>query len=173
MILHAHPISAEAFAPFGQLLTSRSGLETPVNENRAVRVDTGAALLHSTKATQPSLAIYRISASQWPVQVTMLERHRHSSQLFLPMSGQTFLIVVALSTSRDEPDLTTLTAFTGSNGQGILYAPAIWHHPLVSVDEPGEFGMLMWEMHSAEDCEVHRLAEPISIEPVHYAGAQA
>lgn len=171
MIIKAHPISAEAFAPFGQVLSGASGRQIPVNENRAVRIDTEAALIHETAAARPTLAIYRISASHWPVPVVMLERHRLSSQLFLPMSGRSFLIVVAASAADGEPDLATLCAFTGASGQGILYAPGVWHLPLVSIEEPGEFGMLMWETNSPADCDTHALAHPVSIEPFIFASA--
>ena len=55
-------------------------------------------------------------------------------------------------------------AFVGRRGQGINYRRDVWHAPITALDADGDFLMLMWERGTAEDCIVHRLAEPLIID---------
>ena len=37
----------------------------------------------------------------------------------------------------------------------------VWHHPIVALDGPAEFLMLMWEQGDARDCLTCRLPETV------------
>lgn len=165
MILHARPVTAALFAPFGQLVAACGQTGIPVNEGRGLRLETGAALVHTTSARRPTLALYHLAASPWPVPVRLLERHCQSAQMFLPLKGGSWLIVVAGQLPNGEPDLAAVSAFTAAGGQGIIYAPGVWHHPLVVLGQPAEIAMLMWEDGTAGDCDVHPLAISLSVQP--------
>ena len=54
----------------------------------------------------------------------------------------------------------SIWAFIGQPGQGINYRPGTWHHPLVVLDEPAQFAMLVWEDGGKEDCVEWRLPQP-------------
>ncbi len=164
MILHSQPISAANFAPYGSLVSSAGLNGIPVNEGRGLRLETAAKLIHTTSAPKPNLALYQIEGSNWPVPVKMLERHRHSAQMFLPLNGGSFLIVVAGSLATGEPEIASLQAFTVQRGQGIVYAPGVWHLPLVALEHHAEFAMLMWEDGTQDDCDERLLASPFMVQ---------
>jgi len=165
MNLLCHQITAANFAPYGTLVTTVDGTGSVVNEGRGLRFETDANLVHRTATTQPKLALYKIEGSQWPIKVRMLERHCHSAQLFLSMAGGLFLVVVARALGDGKPDIDSLAAFVCAQGQGIVYAPGVWHLPLVAIDLPADFAMIMWENGTPEDCEEHLMAITLSVHP--------
>lgn len=56
-----------------------------------------------------------------------------------------------------------LQAFICGPGEAIAYAPGTWHHPMVALDTPGEFSMLVWEDGTSLDCEVRPLPSPTRV----------
>ena len=62
------------------------------------------------------------------------------------------------------PDiLAHLEAFIALPGQGINYGAGTWHHPMVALDEPADFAMLVWEAGNEGDCLEFPLSQPIEI----------
>ena len=167
MFVEARPLTAQAFEPFGQVIDASGLVGSSVNEGRGLRFDTGAMLSHTTAAREPTLALYHLDASHWPISVGLLERHRRSAQLFLPLSVEAFLVVVAQGKGlpNGDPDPAALDAFVGRAGQGILYARGIWHLPMLALGQPAQFAMMMWQENPAEDCDEFRLAPPLTVMP--------
>ena len=164
IFLSAKPLDAGGFARFGALLDAASRPGTVVNEGRGRRFDAATTLQHGAEAAIPALALYRMQASPWPVAVRLMERHRHSAQMFLSLSGGQFLVVAARAGHGGLPDLGTAAAFIGEPGQAIVYAPGIWHLPIVSLLEAGTFAMMMWETGGPGDCDVWPLDPPLSVQ---------
>jgi ureidoglycolate lyase len=163
--LRVEPLSAEAFAPFGTVLAAEPGPGAKrVNEGRGRRADLDD-LAHDPTAGRPRLALYAIAASAYPVAVALLERHRLSAQLFLPLGAGPFLVVVAPASPGGAPDLASLRAFEAHGRQGVVYAPGVWHMPLVALAGEGRFLMAMWESGDARDCEEWHLAPPWDVSP--------
>lgn len=159
--LRSRPLSAEAFAPYGDVISPEGRRATPVNDGRALRYDGLADLAHDTGATAPVLSLYRVSGSRLPFRADVFERHPLSSQVFLSMSAGAFLVAVA--PDRDGvPDIAAARAFLAPAGTGIHYRPGVWHVPLVTLGPPATFAMLMWEKGRADTVE-HRLAVPLTI----------
>lgn len=94
--------------------------------------------------------------------IRLLEKHPYSTQLFVPMNASRFLIVVARG--GDRPDLACIAAFIASGLQGVTYAPGVWHHPMIALDDATDFTCLTWEDGTASDCVMSDLVEPIGIE---------
>lgn len=75
----------------------------------------------------------------------MLERHRFSSQSFIPLlsprhSGR-YLVVVALNDPvSDQPDLGTLKVFLAGGSMGFVYWPGVWHLPMTPIHGEEEEG---------------------------------
>ncbi len=160
----AGPLDREAFAPFGAVIAP-AGASRRVNEGRGLRTEVPASLVHTTGAASPSLAIYDIAPSHWPVALGMVERHPLTSQLFVALEGGAFLVVVAPATAEGGPDARGARAFVARAGSGIVYAPGVWHLPLVAMERPGRFLMMMWETGTERDCEECRLDTPLTIVP--------
>ena len=151
----AEPLTADAFAPFGQVLAG-TGAAT---ERRAF-----AARMHNARAqAQPNLTWMRIVPQPLPVTVTALERHPHSNQSFVPMNGTRQLVVVCPSNAGGEPLLAQARAFVASGSQGVNYDANVWHAPRVALCAPGEFAMFRWDDGGGEDTELAQLQVPLVV----------
>ncbi|MDP3153341.1 MAG: ureidoglycolate lyase [Archangium sp.] len=161
--LIAAPLTAEAFAPFGRVVSAGLQPGSSANQGTAVRFDFCAELTSTRPHSKPNLAVFRSVAKSLPHDVVLLERHPCSTQVFIPMVVSRYLVCVAPTLPDGGPDLAGLKAFLCQPGQGVAYAPGTWHHPMVALDSPGEFTMLAWEDGTALDCEVRELAEQFRV----------
>jgi len=161
--LAVEPLTAAAFAPFGEVPTAATGDGRPVNLGTARRIDRVATLDSDRPNARPNLALFRCAPVTLPFDVTMLERHPHSSQLFLALAGGAWLVCVAPSDAAGEPVIDALRAFRAERGQGVHLARGVWHHPIVALDEPAELAMLVWEDGSVGDADERRLDAPLRI----------
>ena len=157
------PLSAAAFAPFGQVIEAPGGPGRAVNLGTARRHDWAAALENARPGARPNVAVFRCEPQVLPFAVTLLERHPHSTQMFAALRGGPWLVVVAPDASDGTPDAAGLCAFVARPGQAVNFARGVWHHPVVVLDEPAELLMLAWEDGSPDDCEEHPLAAPLSV----------
>ena len=134
------------------------------NEGRADRFDSGARLDRLLAETTPIVAIYRIDASDLPLQVPRLERHPLSSQLFVPMTASRYLVVTVPSDINGDPVPAEAAAFVATGFQAINYQPGVWHCPLVALDQPADFAMSMGKAADpAADCQFFDLPAPLTV----------
>jgi ureidoglycolate lyase len=154
-------LSAEAFAPFGDIVTFDGDSALLVNDGWALRANSAAQL--AGDAGKPVLAIYRAESRDLPLQLTTLERHPFSSQTFVAIGAPRFLVVVAPPDPQGLPDAARAQAFVGEAGEGINYRPGVWHAPITALDQSGDFIMLMWERGTEDDCVVHQSPTPLLI----------
>jgi ureidoglycolate lyase len=88
MRIVAEPLTAEAFKPFGAVL---EGSTVP---GRTYLSDT---LANGRPHAPVSLAVATVEPkATFPMPVTVLERHEHSSQTFIPLSVSRYVILVTL-----------------------------------------------------------------------------
>lgn len=159
----AQPLTPEAFAPFGQVVSAGLRQGIAANQGTAVRFDRAAELLSARPDATPNLAVFRSVAKSLPFEVRLLERHPCSTQAFLPMICERFLVCVAPTRADGTPDVANLLAFLCGPGQGINYAADVWHHPILALDGPAEFAMLAWEDGSPQDCVEFPLSEGVLV----------
>jgi ureidoglycolate lyase len=94
---------------------------------------------------QPSLRISMSKAAvQLPLLVRTMERHRFSSQTFVPIDASRSLIVVAPHDRNGGPDMTRAQAFIAQGDQGVHYDADVWHIERSPLDRPATFAMLIW-----------------------------
>lgn len=156
--VHALALSPEGFGPFGKVVSAGLGVGRDANQGTAVRFDFCAELLNTRPQARANLAVFRSVAKRLPFDVELLERHPCSTQVFIPMIVSSYLVCVAESDANGVARPETLQAFICGPGQGVAYAPGTWHHPVVALDGPGEFAMLVWEDGSPKDCELLSLS---------------
>ncbi len=161
--LQAVPLTAQAFLPFGRVVSAGLGAGASANQGTAVRFDFCAELINTRPQSTPNLAVFRSAPRALPLELTLLERHPCSTQAFIPMVVARYLVCVAPTLPDGKPDLAGLVAFVCAPGQGVAYAPGTWHHPMVALDAPAEFAMLAWEDGSPRDCELEQLAVPVRV----------
>lgn len=159
----AVPITPEAFAPFGEVVSAGLSEGKSANMGTAVRCDFCAGLESTRPGARPNLAVFRSLARSLPFEVRLLERHPCSTQAFLPMVCARYLVCVAPALADGSPDVAGLAAFSCGPGQGVNYRRGVWHHPILALDGPADFVMLAWEDGSALDCVEHALPEPVRV----------
>jgi len=156
--LTAEPLSAEAFAPFGDVIETRQINQQVMNEARFERFD-ALALADIDARGQVAISIARCcQATRLPYEVTLLERHPLGSQAFIPRTEFEFVVVVAPAGDTVLPD--QLKAFMSNGKQGINYHRGIWHMPLIAFEADQEF-LLVDRVGSGSNCEVITLKQPI------------
>jgi ureidoglycolate lyase len=152
MIL-AQPLTAEAFAPFGDVLEA-SGDFRLINAGLCRRHHDRARLDFTTGAA--GISIFQAEPRALPYQFDLIERHPLGSQAFLPMHDQSFLVIVAPS-----PEAQPL-AFLTNGAQGINLHRGTWHGVLTPLHAPGLFAVVD-RIGPEANLEEHRYAAPFTI----------
>jgi len=131
-------LSAEAFAPFGDVL-DRSG--TP-----DVMINGGLCGRHNDRAQldfgddgRAGISVFDAEPRALPYTLDLMERHPLGSQAFLPMHRKPFLITVALDEG-GQPGHPL--AFITAPGQGINFHKGTWHGVLTPLQHPGAFAVV-------------------------------
>ena len=154
--LVARPLTAAAFAPYGQVLAAPA--ETgrhywgPQIENR--RPQAGLDFSLST-----------IPASDLPLKLRLFERHAFSAQVFMPLDVARYLVTVCPDTGQGRPDTARAVSFVAPAGLGVMYAAGTWHHPMVALERAGRFAVVMWACGDADDEELVPLDHEIEVHP--------
>jgi len=151
----ALPLTAEAFAPFGKVVQGYSDPDAVPRGIKVTVANQGSAYkfhkLSLVESSYPAdsgattgLSVYRCQpidaklGGEWDIK--LLERHRHTNQAFIPMSGgnvvkggealtehaRFYLVIVTKNGGDDAPDLEGMRAFLASTGQGVVYNEVIW-----------------------------------------------
>lgn len=163
--LTPEPLTAEAYAPFGDVVSARDDLQwVPANMGTAKRWNTLCDLENARPGrAKLNVCVYRCEPTvARPIVLGLLERHPYSTQLFSPMHGtRRFLLVVSPPGSSPRAD--QARAFVAGGGQAISYRPGVWHHPMIALDTTSDFTCLVWEAGDSGDCEVVNLTRGISV----------
>lgn len=162
--LRTEPLTAEAFAPFGQVLQTPQSGDRNANQGTAVRLDRVGALVSTRGGCPPNLAMIRALPQALPLKMRLMERHPCSSQAFIPLQCSRYLVIVAPTAAGGGPEWKSLRAFVATGSQGINYGVGTWHHPFTALDSAADLAMLAWEDGTARDCEEVPLPEPITVE---------
>lgn len=148
------PLTDAEFAPFGTLL------EYSREEGRLRLVD---QLQNTRPEAGPQLDFATVAAGALPLTATRMERHRYSSQSFIPVDVGRYLVLVAPDSGTGGPDLALARAFAASGRQSVTYRAGVWHHPLTPLDRAGTFAILTFRAGDAGDEEWATLPEPVRL----------
>jgi ureidoglycolate lyase len=156
--LVAAPLTAEAFAPFGDVLET-TGDSFPINGGMCDRYHDRARM----EFVGDGRAGISLAASRpYPLPLTfdLVERHPLGSQAFVPISEDPFLVVVA--PDEDGRPGTPLAFLTGP-GQGVNYLRNVWHGVLTPLARPGRF-LIVDRIGSGNNLEEFTYAAPWRVE---------
>lgn len=152
------PLTAEAFAPFGDVLDTSGAPDRIINQGLCGRFHDRAALDFADG--RAGISLFRAEPRQLPLTLDMVERHPDGSQAFLPMSEAPFLVVVA----PDEGGTPGRPrAFLTQPGQGVNYHRGVWHGVLCPLSAPGLFAVVD-RIGAGPNLEEHWFTEPYLIE---------
>lgn len=144
MRLTLQPLTAEAFAPYGEVLEAPAEPGRDYFEKR---------LGNSREGVPPSISLTHRLPTMLPLRSTTMERHPTSSQSFIPMDAGRWLVIVAPHAAGGGPDMAQAKAFVARSDQGVTYGIDVWHHPFNVIDRAARFAIVMWRDGSALDDE--------------------
>lgn len=136
-IIRIEPLTAQAFAPFGQILDTAGVPDKIINQGMCGRYHDRAGI--DIADGRAGISLFKAEARSFPITLDMVERHPDGSQAFLPMSYDPFVIVVAPDEggTPGQP-----RAFISVAGQGVNYNRGTWHGVLTPLKAPGLFAVV-------------------------------
>ena len=149
--LKVEPLTPEAFAEFGDVIAADAARKVfAINQGSTQRYHALATV--DLAGGHAAISLARAQPFALPFTVAMLERHPLGSQAFIPLNGTRWVVVVATS-----PDALP-RAFLADRGQGVQYHRGTWHHPLIALDQGGDF-LIVDRVGAGDNCEEVRLAQ--------------
>ena len=114
MRLKIEPVTAQAFAPFGDLLPPGAG------DGPQQLID---ELQNGRASARPRLSMTTVEPKALPLTAAKMERHVHSSQAFVPMDCANYLVMVAPKARTESPTLRACAPSACRATRGSITAP--------------------------------------------------
>lgn len=134
--IRIEPLSAEAFAPFGQVIEMAGAHHYPINAGMTERYHDLARVELAGVHARPLISIFRGQPYALPLPLKLVERHPLGSQAFYPLGQSPWLVIVA---EDDAGQPVRLRAFQPSPGQGVNIAINTWHGVLTPLEVAADF----------------------------------
>ena len=131
------PLSALAFAPYGDVLDTTGAPDRMINAGLCARFHDRARI--DIADGRAGLSVFDAVARSLPYAFDLVERHPLGSQAFVPMTQAPFLVIVAPD-EHGTPG--TPRAFLTNGAQGINLHRGTWHGVLTPLQAPGLFAVL-------------------------------
>lgn len=133
-----HPLTPEAFAPFGDVLAATGAPDKIINQGLCGRFHDRAQLDFGPEG-RAGISIFNAEPRALPYLLELVERHPEGSQAFLPLHQHPFLVIVAPDEGgRPGRPL----AFLTDGAQGINLHRGSWHGVLTPLAAPGLFAVV-------------------------------
>ncbi|MDC0660459.1 ureidoglycolate lyase [Leisingera sp. SS27] len=154
----AAPLTAEAFAAFGDVIEVTGAPDKIINQGMCGRHHDRASLDFGPDG-RAGISLFDAKARHLPCKVDMVERHPEGSQAFVPVSGVPMLVVVA---DDDGGAPVNLQAFISQPGQSINLHRGTWHGVLAPLGAPGQY-IVVDRIGTSPNLEEHWFKEPFTV----------
>lgn len=158
MTIRAEPLTASAFAPFGDVLDASGADPKIINQGKCERHHDLAQL--DLTDGRAGVSIFNAVPRALPYTLDLMERHPDGAQTFIPMTEHPFLITVATD---DAGTPSNIRAFITNGAQAINFHKNTWHGVLTPLHAPGLFAVVD-RIGQGPNLEEHWLEPPIRIE---------
>ena len=153
-------LTEENFADFGEVVSIQSKQSKTINNGFAEKFTDIASLDTKEDQGQTSVHIFVAKSRQFPLHISMLEKHPYFSQTFIPRHSSPFIVVVAPPS--EKPSIEKIKAFITNGEQGINYSRGVWHFPLISIKHNSQF--IVIDRKHNEDIDTIEQCEEIIID---------
>jgi len=144
-------LTRENFIQFGDVIeVNDKSKNFSINDGYTQRYHDLADVDVTQENGRTLINIFRSTPLAQPVSIKMMERHPLSSQAFIPMGQQPFLVVVA---PKGEFDITKVEVFLASSNQGVNYHKGTWHHYCLALNEVSDF-LVVDRGGAGDNCDV-------------------
>lgn len=152
IVLKPEYLTQEAFAPFGDVIETEGRDSFPINYGSTQRFHRLAEVQTGPDDGKAIISVFRATALKLPLTISLLERHPHGSQAFIPLLSNPFLVVVAPPGDVPEPD--AIKAFVTNGAQGVNYHAGVWHHPVIALMPVDDF-LVVDRAGNLPNCDEH------------------
>ncbi|MCZ0811621.1 MAG: ureidoglycolate lyase [Pseudomonadota bacterium] len=156
--LLAEPLTAQAFAPFGDVIETDGAPDMLINQGLCGRFHDRARLDFSDG--RAGLSLFDAEARRWPCRIAMMERHPLGSQAFVPLDGVAMLVSVALD---DGGRPGAPRAFLSRPGQVVNLLRGTWHGVLAPIGARGRFAVID-RIGPGDNLEEYWFKTPLTVE---------
>jgi ureidoglycolate lyase len=155
------PLTRENFTPFGDVIEVNDKAKNfSINDGFTQRYHDLAQVDVTEENGRTLISIFRSTPLEQPVSLKMMERHPLSSQAFIPIGQQPYLVVVA---PKGELDTSKIEVFLASANQGVNYHKGTWHHYCLALYQTSDF-IVVDRGGVGENCDVIKLDGSLTIE---------
>jgi len=153
-------LTLKNFSPFGDVIEpNEQGSHYRINEGYTERYHDLAQLDLNQNQGRPLVNIFRSTPKALPITIETMESHPLSSQAFIPLSHQPYLVVVAPKGDFQE---SKIKVFLASPTQGVNYHRGVWHHYSLALNEVSDF-VVIDRGGEGENCNEVALQKPLEI----------
>ena len=135
--IRIEPLTAEAFAPYGDIIGPSGEPTVMINRGKCGRYHDIATLDFANG--KAGISVFEGQPYDLPLILDFMERHPLGSQAFLPLSAEPYLVIVAADAdgAPDRP-----RAFLANSDRGVNYHRNIWHGVLTPLNEKALFAVV-------------------------------
>lgn len=151
------PLTAAAFAPFGEVLEVSGGPDRLINSGKCGRFHDRAKLDFAD--ARAGISIFKSECFALPYRLELVERHPEGSQAFICMSADPFLVVAAPD-ENGRPGLPV--AFLTNGAQAVNIRRNVWHGVLTPLSGLGLFAVVD-RIGTTPNLEEHRFGNPFTV----------
>lgn len=156
--VQAIPLTADAFAPFGDVLNCDGVADKLINQGLCGRYHDRATLDFGGDG-RAGISLFNATPRALPYKLELVERHPEGSQCFIPMHSHPWLVCVAPD---DAGTPGPVQAFLVAPGQAVNFYRGAWHGVLTPLHAPGLFAVVD-RIGTTPNLEEHWLDEPVLI----------
>ena len=131
------PLTADAFAPFGEVIDLRTAKQIPINYGLTTRYNDLCTFDTGDENGRTIVNVFRSNPTPLPHAVKIMERHPLGSQAFISTSNRPFLVLVAPPGEQVHAD--DLQLFITDGQQGVNFYKNTWHHYQLVLGEQTDF----------------------------------
>ena len=161
--LEFQPLTAEAFAPFGEVIQRQGVTPESINYGQTQKYADLAWIDTTERDGETTVHLYRSQAVMLPFLVERMERHPLGSQAFIPLHHRPFPVVVAPASDRLDPG--SIRCFITDGTQGVQLNKGVWHHHQLSLGETSDYVVIERDGPGENTIE-QALAQPLIIAPL-------
>lgn len=154
------PLTAKAFAPFGDVIEVTGAADVIINQGMCGRHHDLASV--DFEGGRAGISLFDAKARQFPYKVDLVERHPLGSQAFVPLSGVPMLVIVA---EDDNGTPVNLRAFVSLPHQTVNLHRNTWHGVLAPIHDPGQY-IVIDRIGEGNNLEEHWFDTPHVVDPV-------
>jgi ureidoglycolate lyase len=135
--LVARPLTAEAFAPYGEVIDLRTAKTMPINTGLTTRFHDLVSVDVAAEGGKSLVNVFRSRPLPLPHRVRIMERHPLGSQAFIPMQETRFLVLVGRG--EQALDESSLELFVTDGRQGVNFFRNTWHHFQITLGAEADY----------------------------------